>query len=125
MQFGGMHRDDLPFPAAFESQFGTLAQSSPGAAHHTDCSYTQRARLADSPMPPNLNWAFWLGPAPERPFNPIYHPTGWRGWWDFGGGALADMGPHLLDPIFTGLKLGGTCTISVEASADGNNDVLP
>jgi predicted dehydrogenase len=63
----------------------------------------------DRPMgqepPHGLNWDLWLGPAPERPFNPIYHPFGWRGWFDFGTGSLGDMGCHVLDGPFWALKL--------------------
>jgi predicted dehydrogenase len=83
-------------------------------------------RPADGyPPPPKLNWDLWLGPSLERPYHPIYHPTGWRGWWDFGCGALGDMGPHMLDPIFWALKLDYPTTISAETSNDGNLDVAP
>ena len=56
-------------------------------------------------VPAELNWDLWLGPAPARRYNLAYHPLGWRGWWDFGSGALGDMGPHLLDPVVAGLGL--------------------
>jgi predicted dehydrogenase len=46
------------------------------------------------PVPGGLHWDLWLGPAPERPYHPAYVPFHWRGWWDFGGGTLADMGCH-------------------------------
>jgi predicted dehydrogenase len=75
--------------------------------------------------PPQLNWDVWLGPAAERPYCPLYHPATWRGWWDFGGGPLADMGPHLLDPIFTALKLESAVKITAETSGDGNDQVGP
>ncbi|MEJ2704934.1 MAG: Gfo/Idh/MocA family oxidoreductase [Sedimentisphaerales bacterium] len=58
------------------------------------------------PVPANLNWDLWLGPAPYRPYNPAYVPFKWRGWWDFGSGALGDMGIHNLAPVFSALKLG-------------------
>src|SRR5205085_792190 len=75
-------------------------------------------------MPPGtLKWDLWLGPAADRPYNKLYHPVTWRGWWDFGGGPLADMGPHLLDPLFTALKLGSPVTITPETSGDGNDQV--
>ena len=67
------------------------------------------------PAPKTLNWDLWLGPAPERPYNPIYLPFRWRGWWDFGTGALGDIGCHSFDPVFRALKLGHP--ISVEASS--------
>jgi len=55
--------------------------------------------------PPGLAWDLWLGPAPERSFDPAYHPFKWRGWWDFGTGALGDIGCHSMDPVFRALKL--------------------
>ncbi|MCA9056427.1 MAG: Gfo/Idh/MocA family oxidoreductase, partial [Planctomycetaceae bacterium] len=52
------------------------------------------------PVPENINWDHWLGVAPARPFVAgLYHPFHWRGWWDFGTGALGDMGCHILDPV--------------------------
>ena len=66
------------------------------------------------PVPDALSWDLWLGPAPERPYHPAYLPCAWRGWWDFGTGALGDMGCHILDPLFYALDL--TYPESVEAS---------
>ncbi len=57
------------------------------------------------PVPEYLKWELFLGPAPERPYNPIYHPWNWRGWWDYGTGALGDMACHIMDPIFKALEL--------------------
>jgi predicted dehydrogenase len=57
------------------------------------------------PVPENLDWDIWLGAAPERPYNPAYHPFKWRGFWDFGTGALGDMGCHILNWPFTALSL--------------------
>lgn len=58
------------------------------------------------PIPDTLNWDLFIGPAPMRPFNHIYTPWNWRGWWDFGTGALGDMACHILHPVFKGLRLG-------------------
>jgi len=58
------------------------------------------------PVPSELNWDVWLGPAPDRPYNPAYVPFKWRGFWDFGTGAIGDMGIHNLDTAFWGLELG-------------------
>jgi predicted dehydrogenase len=66
------------------------------------------------PIPDNLDWDLWIGPAPFRPYHPCYHPTMWRGWWDFGTGGLGDMGCHIFDHIIWALKLGAP--ESVEAS---------
>ncbi|HBB02020.1 MAG: oxidoreductase [Bacteroidetes bacterium GWD2_45_23] len=57
-------------------------------------------------VPSTLNWDLFIGPAKNRPFNNIYHPWNWRGWWDFGTGALGDMACHILHPVFKGLNLG-------------------
>lgn len=57
-------------------------------------------------VPSSLNWDLFIGPAPMRPYNSIYSPWNWRGWWDFGTGALGDMACHILHPVFKGLKLG-------------------
>ncbi len=57
-------------------------------------------------VPETLNWDLFIGPAPMRPYNSIYHPWNWRGWWDFGTGALGDMACHILHPVFKGLRLG-------------------
>jgi len=73
-------------------------------------------RPKDCPaVPPTLDWDLWLGPAPSRPFHPAYLPFKWRGWWDFGTGALGDIGCHAMDPIFRALKLGHP--LSVQASS--------
>jgi len=57
------------------------------------------------PVPETLNWDLFVGPAEMRPYNEIYTPWNWRGWWDFGTGALGDMACHILHPVFVGLKL--------------------
>lgn len=56
-------------------------------------------------IPSTLDWDLFSGPAPVRPYNAIYHPWNWRGWWDYGTGALGDMACHILHPVFVGLKL--------------------
>jgi predicted dehydrogenase len=66
-------------------------------------------------VPSTLEWDVWLGPAPFRPYHPAYHPFAWRGFWDFGTGALGDMGAHILDQPFWALKLGSPT--SVQASS--------
>src|SRR5882672_10451913 len=78
-------------------------------------------RPKDSPKPPStLEWDLWLGPAPTRPYHPAYLPFKWRGWWDFGTGALGDIGCHSFDPVFRALKLGHP--LSVEASSTRVNE---
>ncbi|MCX5645618.1 MAG: Gfo/Idh/MocA family oxidoreductase [Phycisphaerae bacterium] len=76
------------------------------------------------PVPETLDWDLWVGPAPMRPYHPCYLPFNWRGWWDFGGGALADMACHVLDPVFSALKL--KYATSVEASCTKvNKETFP
>ncbi|MEA3367675.1 MAG: Gfo/Idh/MocA family oxidoreductase [Planctomycetota bacterium] len=58
-----------------------------------------------SPVPEHLDWDLWLGPAPHRPYHPCYLPGRWRGWWDFGSGALGDFGCHYMDLPFWALGL--------------------
>jgi len=63
-------------------------------------------RPAKGEWPPEtLNWDLFIGSAPMRPYHSIYTPWNWRGWWDFGTGALGDMACHILHPVFKGLKL--------------------
>ncbi|MEN8227113.1 MAG: Gfo/Idh/MocA family oxidoreductase [Bacteroidota bacterium] len=57
------------------------------------------------PVPDTLNWDLFTGPAVMNDFNEIYHPWNWRGWWDYGTGALGDMACHILHPVFVGLQL--------------------
>lgn len=65
--------------------------------------------------PSTLDWDLFIGPAPMRPYNPIYTPWNWRGWWDFGTGALGDMACHIMQPVAEALKL--KYPISVQASS--------
>ncbi len=90
----------------------------------------------EDPVPGTLDWKLWIGPAPMRPFkdvwpegNPIpdmppknwggrkvYHPFNFRGWWDFGSGALGDMGCHYLNTPYRALKLGYPTHVSASTS---------
>jgi len=88
-------------------------------------------------IPKTLDWDLWIGPAPMRPFvaqwrdgdltlrqvkaskNPrpaVYHPWNFRGWWDFGTGALGDMGCHHFNHVFKALKLRYPTSVSASAS---------
>jgi len=82
-------------------------------------------RPKDTPtVPEGLDWDKWLGPAPVRPYHPAYHPINWRGWWDFGGGLLADLGCHMFEPTWGALKL--TAPECVEAtSTKVNSETAP
>ena len=72
------------------------------------------------PVPDTLSWDLWIGPAPARPYHPAYAPFRWRGWWDFGTGALGDIGCHTFDPVFRALRLGAPT--SVQATSSPVND---
>jgi predicted dehydrogenase len=70
--------------------------------------------------PKFLNWDAWLGPAPERPYAPdAYHAFSWRGWWDFGTGALGDMACHTFNMPFMGAGLKDP--VSIQAWTSGHN----
>ncbi len=56
-------------------------------------------------VPDHLNWNLFIGPAEMKPYHSIMHPWNWRGWWDYGTGALGDMACHILDPVFKALRL--------------------
>ena len=70
------------------------------------------------PVPSTLDWDLWLGPAPYRPYHPAYLPFNWRAWLDFGTGALGDMACHVLDPVFSVLKLGYPTSVEASHSYD-------
>ncbi len=72
-------------------------------------------RPTDTPaVPDGLDWDLWLGPAPQRPYNPCYVPHDWHYWWDFGGGRLGNMGCHFMDLPFWALKLRHPTAIETE-----------
>ena len=82
-------------------------------------------RPGDTPaVPDTLDWDMWLGPAPLRPYHPAYLPFKWRGWWDFGTGALGDIGCHYFDPVFRALKLGAPITVEA-TSTRVNQETYP
>ncbi|NIS51688.1 MAG: Gfo/Idh/MocA family oxidoreductase [Phycisphaerae bacterium] len=66
------------------------------------------------PIPKGFNWQLWLGPVPDRPYHPNYTHNVFRGWYDFGGGSIADMGHYSLFPLFQTLGI-NTAPISAEA----------
>jgi predicted dehydrogenase len=72
--------------------------------------------LEEYHVPQWLDWNLWLGPAPERPYNPAYAPFKWRGWWDFGTGSLGDMACHIMDAAFWTLDLGYPMRVEPEST---------
>jgi len=77
-----------------------------------------------TPVPAGLDWDLWIGAAPMRPYNPAYAPFKWRGWWDFGTGAVGDMACHNCDAAYWALELTQPTTISAETSGV-NNETAP
>ncbi len=77
----------------------------------------------EDPIPDTLNWDLFTGPAKLNPYNAVYQPWNWRGWWDYGTGALGDMACHILHQPFKALKLGyptkveGSSTLLLNACA--------
>ncbi|MDR2389294.1 MAG: Gfo/Idh/MocA family oxidoreductase [Tannerellaceae bacterium] len=81
-------------------------------------------RPAGIEIPANLNYDIWLGPAPEKPYHPDILHFAWRGLWDYGTGAMGDMGAHTFDAPIWALKLGMPTKIQA-TSTPFNNDYLP
>lgn len=83
------------------------------------------ARMDEAPVPGHVHWDEWVGPAAMRPYavrtkeggRPAYHPHDWRGYWEFGTGALGDMGCHTANMAFRALKLGAPDSVTAEAGA--------
>lgn len=75
----------------------------------------ERKRLAGEPKPADLDWDLWLGPASMREYNKCYVPFKWRGWWDFGTGALGDMACHIIDMAYWALDLGAPMAVEAES----------
>ncbi len=72
----------------------------------------------EDPIPKELDWNLWLGPAQLRPYlNEVYHPFKWRGWSDFGTGALGDMACHTVNMPFRALKLGYPTAVECEMAS--------
>jgi predicted dehydrogenase len=81
-------------------------------------------RPKEEECPKYVHWDLFLGPAPERPYSPAYHPFKWRGFWDYGTGALGDMACHTANMAFMALKLGYPTSIVAE-SGELNDETYP
>jgi predicted dehydrogenase len=80
----------------------------------------------EDPVPSTLNWDCWIGAAPMRPYkNDTYHPFKWRGWWDFGAGALGDMAAHTMDGMFWALDAFDPVSVEPVTMADMNGETFP
>jgi predicted dehydrogenase len=123
----GFWPQGLPRPKAMSAATTTAATTSgqPTRAlgwNGRDVETRIAAALAgDFPVPKDLNWDLFLGVAPQVEYHPVYHPFNWRGWVDWGQGALGDMGAHLVDFPFWALELG--MPTSIETISTPFNDV--
>ena len=87
-------------------------QSPEEAKAHGDIVSALDRPSAEEPVPPELDWDLWIGPAPMRPYNSVYFPgPKWYRWWDFGNGTMSDLGSHWNDLPFWALKLDAPLTI--------------
>ena len=90
-------------------------QSQADAKRNHDIVWVVERPAESQPVPEELDWDLWLGPAPARPFNSVYFPgPKWYRWWDFGNGTMSDLGSHWNDLPFWALKL--RAPLTVEAS---------
>jgi len=80
---------------------------------------------ATPPVPNNVHWYLWLGSAPDRPYHPIYHPFAWRGWLDFGTGALGDMACHTANMAVMALDLFDPIAVEAQSSGVVANETYP
>lgn len=101
----------IPRPAA-----GTIDTSKLGWNNRAVAERLAAAMKGDYSIPPGLNWDLFLGVAPKVDYHPIYHPFNWRGWVDWGQGALGDMGAHLIDFPMWALNLGLPTLIETEST---------
>ena len=87
-------------------------QSPEDAKAHGDIVSVLDRPAAEEPVPPELDWDLWIGPAPMRPYHSVYFPgPKWYRWWDFGNGTMSDLGSHWNDLPFWALKLDAPLTI--------------
>ena len=87
-------------------------QSPEDAKKYGDIVSVQDRPTESTPIPPNLDWDLWLGPAPERPFHEVYFPgPKWYRWWDFANGTMSDLGSHWIDLPFWAMNLDAPKTI--------------
>ena len=109
----------IPRPAAISGDPSRLRWNNSGVTQRLAASM-----LGNYPQPEQLSWDLFLGVAPDVEYHPLYHPFNWRGWVDWGQGALGDMGAHLIDHPVWGLKL-GLPTVIETTSTPFNNVCYP
>ena len=101
-------------------------QSEDAAKRNKDIVFVTERPRASSPIPSGLKWDLWLGPAPERPFDPVYVPgPKWYRWWDFGNGTMSDLGSHRNDLAFYALDIRAPLTVEAFADRPAHPDLAP
>jgi predicted dehydrogenase len=98
----------VPRPKKFDGNWKELGWNNRGVTDRLAHVFTNKVK---SNPPKGLHWDLFLGAAPDVPYHPLYHPFNWRGWVDWGQGALGDMGAHLVDHPVWGLELGWPASI--------------
>jgi predicted dehydrogenase len=107
----GFWPQGVPRPAAFEGNPASLSWN-----NNAVNTRLAAAMMGSYPVPDTLSWDLFVGVAPMVEYHPIYHPFNWRGWVDWGQGALGDMGAHLVDHPVWALELGLPTTIETIAT---------
>ncbi len=103
----GFWPQGVPRPAAPKEALDTLAWNPAGI----DTRLAAAMAAGNYPIPQTLSWNLFLGVGPDISYHPVYHPFNWRGWVDWGCGALGDMGAHLFDVSMWSLNLGFPTTV--------------
>ena len=103
---------------------GPRLDQSPVQVLEAGAGHRRPAQGDAEPIPAHVHWDLFLGPAPERPYNHVYHPHNWRGWWDFGTGSLGDMACHTANLAFMALQLGLPTRVSAK-SGEINPETYP
>jgi predicted dehydrogenase len=131
LAYGSGHGNELIARCIQEGAIGKLREIHNWTNRPVWPQYTEIPKDTP-PIPKGFDWQLWLGPAVDRPYHPHYTHTVFRGWYDFGGGSMADMGIYSLWPVFTALGLESpasaaawathTCTIDDHVSHPAAND---
>ena len=116
----------IPRPAAPPPPPAGAPPATPSWNQRAINEATAAAMTGNYPAPEGLRWDLYLGPVAEDiPFHPVYHPFNWRGWTDFGVGALGDLGAHLIDHPFWALGLGYPTSIEATSTPWGGPRAKP
>jgi predicted dehydrogenase len=103
----------VPRPKKFDGNWKALGWNNRAVQERLAHVFTNKV---NSRVPKGLHWDLFLGAAPDVDYHPLYHPFNWRGWVDWGQGALGDMGAHLVDHPVWGLNLGSPTSIETLAT---------